>query len=164
MIKSKIGLLIFSLFLLSSCTGFNPANDVSESKAKERMHRLVPEQATLKMEKEKGLVLTGTGGGKKLFLSFNCNGPIEIPVARDLIVYAVKRATQAINDNIKIRSELEKFPISSSDLELFLFVNKSNPSSVASVVFRFGKIQYFSENQDLLLEEIYSIVSNGEFR
>lgn len=152
--KNNIKFFIFLIFLVSACSKPNHTHDNSESTAKKRMYYLVPEQTAIKMEKEKGLVLSGTGGSRKLFLSFNYNGPAGIPKARELIFYAIETSIKAMNENEKLRFELNKFPCSYDQLEIILFIEKSDRNSVESVIFTKGKIQYFS-NYTLLLEEEY---------
>jgi hypothetical protein len=98
------------------------------------MTQLVSEKVAHRMYEEKGLSLIGTSGKERSFLSFSCEGPIDVFYAKELMIYILKSVQQ-------------------KGVEIFLFVYHADPDSVDRAIYRNGKVQYFSSNKGLLLEE-----------
>ena len=93
-----------------------------------------------KIRNEKKLFPIGTGGGmrgdiKMMAISFKYQQEVDIPTARELLVYCVEEYLNAINADEKVRPFLHNFPFTAKNIEIRLFISTPENGNVP-----FGKI------------------------
>jgi hypothetical protein len=103
-----------------------------------------------KLEKEKGLVLIGTGGGmmddiKLMYMGFQYFKEVDLDTARKLLVYCIDEYLSAINSDEKVRPYLHNYPFTAKNIEINIWIytpDKKTP---------FGKICCISAIEGALL-------------
>jgi hypothetical protein len=124
---------IVSIFLLNFiCYTFIPRN-LNKSELVDQLLR----KTGNKISNEKKLLLIGTGSRmmneiKMLALSFNTSEQLTIPEARDLLIYSVDTLVSSINDDEKLRPYLVKYPFSSKNVQIRIFIGDDNDSYLSS--------------------------------
>ncbi|MCE5294366.1 MAG: hypothetical protein LLF94_07100 [Chlamydiales bacterium] len=122
-----------------------------------------------KIHNEKNLLPIGTGGGmrgdiKMMAISFSYQQEVDIPTARELLVYCVEEYLSAINADEKVRPFLHNFPFTAKNIEIRIFFSTKNDEdvpvgklSIASAIK--GGVRYKANNHnytlDILREETY---------
>jgi hypothetical protein len=88
-----------------------------------------------KMKQKKNLVFIGLGGAmmgdiQEMHVSFNLYSPLEIPVARKLIIECAKEYLKDINESNEIQPYLHDHPFTAKNIEIAIFIYNTNGSNI----------------------------------
>jgi hypothetical protein len=106
-------------------------------------HKIINQEAK-KLEKEKGLVLIGTGGRmmddiEEMYMGFQYFKEVDLDTARKLLVYCIEKYLSAINSDEKVRPYLHNYPSTVKNVEIGIWFYKPDRTNLS-----WGKIYYVS--------------------
>ena len=154
----KLGIMmsiVFGFFCFSSC-GYQ----VPEY---EKIADAITAKTAKKLEKEKGLLLIGTGGQmmndiQMMMMGFNFYQEIDLKTARKLIVYVISEYLSQINNNKDVRPYLHEYPFTAKNVEIEIFIYHPNGSrlpqeKIYCISAINGSIYYYRRGQKQYTEE-----------
>jgi len=127
-------LVLAGSLLQSSCSSY-------ESPRYVKIADSITDKTAKKIEKEKGLVLCGTGGGmmdnvKFMMMAFKYPKSVNVKEARDLLIYCAEAYLSDINNDPEIRPFLHNYPFTAKNIEIEIYfpdIADLNLLNVASV-------------------------------
>jgi hypothetical protein len=92
-------------------------------------------QFAAKMKQKKNLVFIGLGGAmmgdiQEMHVSFNYYSPLEIPIARKLIIECAQEYLKDINDNKEVQPYLHDRPFTAKNIVIVIFTYNANGSDI----------------------------------
>ena len=130
-------------------------------------HKITQETGK-QIEKEKGLVLAGTGGGmmddiQMMAMGFDLYHEVSLKEARELVVYATEKYLENINAKKEIRAHLHNSPFTAKNIEIRIWISNPDRSNLPFNSIKYisgleGRISYYSKvsgKPKLLLRETY---------
>ena len=153
------------LIIISSLMGCKNVRHSDGIPKNERIqHRIIFDTAN-QLEKEKKLNFRGLGGSnidgiRMMHLSLGYDGPLDIAVARKLIIYSGELLLKNINTDEEIRPYLYQYPFTGENIKIFISVqnDKSNMPTkepLKSIMLSYGTIRYFIYDENENLKEIH---------
>ncbi|NNM43193.1 MAG: hypothetical protein HKM07_02495 [Chlamydiae bacterium] len=135
------------LTLFSACLGYCSK---AGSGNYEQIADAITAETAKKLQKEKGLILAGTGGKmmadiQMMMMSFDYYHVVNLQTARKLIASTVQEYLSAINANEKIRPYLHEYPFTVKNVEISIVFFTPDGSDVA-----LNEITIASLNQGLI--------------
>ena len=116
-----------------------------------------------KLEKEKGLLLIGTGGQmmndiQMMMMGFNFYQGIDLKTARKLIVYVISEYLSQINNNKDVRPYLHEYPFAAKNVDIVIFIYHPDGSrlpqeKIYCISTNNGSIYYYRRGQKQYTEE-----------
>ena len=148
--KFKILAILGCILILTCAFFFSPFILSFLPSKKQSLANLVRAKASEKIESTKNLHLIGTGGQmlyniEMLNLGFECFYEVDIPAARELLVYSVTTLINEVNANQDIRPYLKNYPFTANNIEIDIWIRTPENSKVA-----LGKLRYLQSKQGLL--------------
>ena len=163
--KSKV-LIISALIIL----GFIAFFHYTPSK-KQILANKIRMNVSKTLETQKDLHPIGSGGRmlykiEMLNLGFEYFNEIDIPTARNLLIYSTETFLNQVNENPEIRPYLSNYPFTPTNIEIDIWIYRPNHSEVDQDKLRFirakeGILQYYTQKSDNftaepLLEETFT--------
>lgn len=136
-------LICFIFVLLIACSGYKVSNY-------EKMADKITAKTAKKLEKERELILIGTGGGmmhniRMMAMSFVYKHEIDVDEGRTLLIAALGEYIEAVNTNEEIRPYLANYPFDPKNIEIRIFIHNPDNSNVEE-----GKISVISAINGIL--------------
>jgi hypothetical protein len=129
---TTIFLTIFTIFgVIIYCSYFKPSLEEDE-----KLVNLITAKTAKKLEKEKELILIGTGGRmmndvEMLMMGFQYHTAVDIKTVRKLLIDSVEEYLSEINANEKLRPYLHNYPFTTKNLEIVIYFRNPDGSKVA---------------------------------
>ncbi len=162
--RLKISSFFLSLLFILGCSQRDPYDY-------EVIADQITKQTILQLEKEKGLIAIGTGGGMmgdiyNMGISFQYFQPLNLEESRKLLVYTVQTYLNNINSNKEVRPYLHNYPFPIKNIEIRIWGRQPNgdilpPNQLGYICALDGVLSYESsksgkfEPRKILLEETY---------
>lgn len=139
----KFGLILFVFTSTIGCSLFNQKTSVDYEEIADK----ITANTAWKLEKEKNLLLIGTGGGmmhdiQAMHMSFQLFHEVSLEEARELVVYAMREYLSNINNSEEVRPYLHNYPFTEKNIEIMILI-------------------YGPDKRELPPEKIYCITSHN---
>lgn len=127
----------FGVIFALSCVLFGCSLSGYQLPEYEKIADKITAETAIKLEKEKGLILAGTGGGmmhdiQEMSMAFHFYyKSVDTKTARELLVYSVEEYLSAINSNEKVRPYLHNYPFTSQNVEIVIYFYNPDRSDVS---------------------------------
>ncbi len=118
----------------------------------------ITDKTAKKLEKKKGLVLVGTGGGmmndiQMMMMGFSFYEVVSIEEARKLLIYSVELYLKRINTNEEIRPHLHDDPFTEKNVEIVIYFHDSKgydvpKNNINIAAARDGSLIYYIDAPD----------------
>jgi len=144
MVLRALGIILLSS-LFYSCGSIEPKASKDQSPLDyEKIADGITNKTAKKLQKEKGLVLIGTGGQmmndiQMMAMSFDLYREVNLEEARELLVFIVQKYLKNINKTEEIKPYLHEDPFTVGNIEIRIWLHNPDGSDLAS-----EKIRYIS--------------------
>ncbi|NNM43194.1 MAG: hypothetical protein HKM07_02500 [Chlamydiae bacterium] len=123
---------------------------MSTSENYEQIADTITTETAKKLQKEKGLILAGTGGRmmndiQMMMIGLTFSHEVTVEEARELLIYSTEKYLLEINNNEKIRLYLHEYPLTAKNIEIEIFFRNPDGSSVGP-----GKIRVATAYEGIL--------------
>ena len=124
------------VLILCGCFGCTPSKNNYQLSKEELIVNEILAKTARRLKKETGLQPCGDGAQmmykvKKLNLSFDYQGPIEIDKARELLLTAVDALVSAVNADQRIHPYLHNYPFEPKNVDIRIIVTGHDHLDVA---------------------------------
>jgi hypothetical protein len=118
----------------------------------------ITNEAGRQLEKEKGLILVGTGGEmmydiQMMMMGFDFYQEVTIENARELLLFSVETYLNEINNSEEVRKYLHNYPFTEENVEIVVYFHKKNGhdvsgNNIAIAAARKGSLIYYTDSPD----------------
>ncbi len=146
-------ILVMMIVLISGCDIIKSRHTPKKYQLskKERLVNSAQSKIAQKLSKELNLCPCGSGGQimheiEKLSLMFDCFEPLDTDRARRLLVTAVEKFAEEINQNEELRPYLSNYPFEAKNIHIIIYIQdrkwKDFPGSLSVVRSERGILEY----------------------